>query len=247
MNIAILQTARAGSRSVTNKNTLIFNGIPLFLHNILNVKLSKHKIPVYLSTDIKNLDELSIEHDFSIIERPKHLAGSNSSHHDAMIHGIKVIEKIQNKQLDILIVILGNTISAWPEDIDSAIEILKENRDVDSTITVGKYNMFNPLRSLSISEDGLIDRVVKREVLFSNIINENVNDKEVIGDVYYLNGSIMAMRRSAVMSSSEKLPFPWLGSKTMPIIQKSICMEIDDQWQANIIDRISKDYSIGRN
>ena len=247
MNIAILQTARAGSQSLANKNILMFNGLPLFLHNILNVKLSEHKIPVYLSTDIKNLGELSKEHDFSIIERPKDLAGSNSSHHDTMIHGIEVIEKIQNKQLDILIVILGNTISAWPEDIDRAIEILKENEDVDSTITVGKYNMFNPVRSLTISEDGLLDRVVKRDVLSSNIINDNVNDKEVIGDVYYLNGSIMAMRRSAVLSSSETLPFPWLGNKTMPIIQKSICMETDDAWQANIIDQISQDYSIGRN
>ena len=247
MNIAVLQTARAGSQSLANKNVINFNGLPLFLHNILNVKYSKHKIPVYLSTDIKNLGGLAKEHEFYIIERPKNLAGSNASHHKTMIHGINAIEKIQKKQLDILIVILGNTISAWPEDIDRAIDILKDDKDLDSVITVGKYNMFNPIRSLSISKDGTLDRVVKREALSSNIINKNVNDKEVIGDIYFLNGSIMAMRRSAVINNSDKLPFPWLGNKTMPIIQKSICMEIDDEWQANIIDRISKDYSIGRN
>ena len=70
MNIAILQTARAGSQSVPDKNVLRFNETPLFLHNILHVQQSKYEIPVYLSTDITNLEELSIKHDFTIIERP---------------------------------------------------------------------------------------------------------------------------------------------------------------------------------
>ena len=163
-----------------------------------------------------------------------------------MIHGIKEIEKTLDEQIDILIVILGNTISAWPEDIDIAIETLFANKSVDSAVTVGKYNMFNPVRSLSISDDGSLERLVKEDIFSANLNNPNINDKGVVGDVYYLNGSVMAMRRSAVFNKNDKLPFPWLGKKTYPIFQKSICMEIDDPWQANIIDLISKDYSIGR-
>ena len=246
MNIAILQTARQGSLSVPNKNTLSINNKPLFLQNIINVKKSKYKSPVYLSTDIPNLEALSSEYGFNLIERPEYLSRSDSSHHDAIRHGVEKIEEIQNCTLDIVIVILGNTISAWPEDIDKSIEILENNRDVDSVISVGKYNMFNPLRSLKIDKNGGLDRMVNVDELGKSIINVNNNDKDVVGDVYYLNGSLMAMRRSAVFSVSEKLPFTWLGNKTIPIIQNAICMEIDDEWQINIIKKISEDSSIGR-
>jgi CMP-N-acetylneuraminic acid synthetase len=243
MNIAILQTARGGSESVPNKNVLSFNGMPLFLHNILHAKKSKYQPPVYLSTDISGIDDLAVAHEFTIIKRPKYLSSSSSSHHDVIRHGIEKIEEIQNLTLDIIVVILGNTISSWTEDIDKAIDILHTKNDVDSVISVGKYNMFNPIRSLLISDKGLLERAVKCDLSHS-IINTNTNDKDVIGDVYYLNGSLMAMRRSAVFGCSEKLPFPWLGNKTEPIIQDSICMEIDAKWQTCIIKNISENYPV---
>jgi len=246
MNIAMLQTARGGSQSVPNKNILEFNGRPLFLHNIMHAQKSKYQPLIYLSTDIPHLEELAIKHNFKIINRPENLAGSKSSHHEVMKHGVNEIEKYENNRLDILVVILGNTISAWHEDIDRAIEVLISENDVDSVISVGKYNMFNPIRSLSISQDGSLSRIVTKEALGSNIENNNINDKDVIGDVYYLNGSFMVMRRSAIFDNSDKLPFTWLGNKTIPIVQNDICMEIDAEWQTHIIEKISMDYTIAR-
>ena len=246
MNIAILQTARQGSVSVPNKNTLSVDNKPLFLQNILNAKKSNFKPPIYLSTDIPNINNLSIEYEFTIIDRPDFLSRSDSSHHDAIMHGVKKIEEIQGCELDIVTVILGNTISAWPEDIDKSISILENNSDVDSVISVGKYNMFNPLRSLKINGDGSLDSIVNAKELNKSIVNTNKNDKDVVGDVYYLNGSLMTIRRSAIFSVNEKLPFTWLGNKTVPLIQNSICMEIDDEWQINIIKKISEDFSIAR-
>ena len=246
MNVAILQTARGGSKSVPNKNTLVFNGKPMFLHNILHAHKSKYDLPVYLSTDIPNLDSLSRKHNFTLIQRPYNLTGSDASHHEVIIHGLKQIEKIQGYKLDILVVVLGNTVSAWSEDIDSAIETLQSRSDIDSVISVGKYSMFNPVRSLSIDTDGSLDVLVDKGALNTTIVNKNINDKEVVGDVYYLNGSLMVMRRSSILSNSSKLPFPWLGNKTLPIVQKSVCMEIDAEWQINIIEKLALDYSIGR-
>ena len=74
----------------------------------------------------------------------------------------------------------------------------------------------------------------------------NTSDKDILGDVYYMNGSIMVMKRSAVFSKSNKLPFPWLGDKVVPIEQDPICMELDAQWQTSIIQLISDDNSIAR-
>jgi len=246
MNVAILQTASRGSQSVPNKNILEFNGLPLFLHNIMHVKKSKYQPSIYMSTDIPHLKELAKKHNFKIINRPEELAGSNSSHHEVMRHGVTEIEKIENKRIDILVVILGNTISAWHEDVDRGINILISNNDVDSVISVGKYNMFNPMRSLSISDDGSLSRVVEMNKLNNSVQNNNVNDKDVVGDVYYLNGSFMIMRRSAIFGESDMLPFPWLGNKTIPIVQNPICMEIDAEWQVNIVEKISMDYSVAR-
>lgn len=247
MNIAVLQTARAGSQSVIKKNTLVINNKPLFLHNIIHVKKSKYNLPIFLSTDIKGLENYSKQYNFKLIDRPDHLAGNDASHHEVITHGIIEIENFLRCKLDYIVVLLGNTIAAWHSDIDRAIDIISDNgRDVDSVVTVGKYNMFNPMRSMTKDSSGCLERLIQHEDFSNSNKVVNTSDKDILGDVYYMNGSIMVMKRSAVFSKSNKLPFPWLGDKVVPIEQDPICMELDAQWQTSIIQLISDDNSIAR-
>ena len=57
MNIYALQTARAGSKSVPNKNIINIRGKSLYLHNVQYAQKSKLIKDVFISTDyyiIKN-------------------------------------------------------------------------------------------------------------------------------------------------------------------------------------------------
>ena len=51
MNVYALQTARAGSKSVPNKNIMNIRGKSLYLHNIHFAQKSKHIKDVFISTD----------------------------------------------------------------------------------------------------------------------------------------------------------------------------------------------------
>ena len=131
-NVYALQTARAGSKSVKSKNTMYFDDKPLFQHPIekaLNSKLIKR---VYISTDIylikRNCDNLP----YKIIPRPEDLAGDDSSHHDVMIHGLAEIERMEREPVDILAVLLGNSLGAEGTEIDAAVQFLIDNPEYDS-------------------------------------------------------------------------------------------------------------------
>jgi|7_EtaG_2_1085326.scaffolds.fasta_scaffold13829_2 N-acylneuraminate cytidylyltransferase len=230
--IVALQTARAGSKSVVNKNIMKIGEKPLYMHPVdksLESKLIDH---VYISTDIKAIlaDKNSEYHAF---ERPKYLAKDNSSHHDVMIHGIQHIEKELNQRIEILVVLLGNTLGAEAKDLDNALRTLKENPEADSIVSLSEFNMFNPFRALKVS-GGTVKTWVDQDKIREMKKSSNVNDKKSAGEIYFANGSFFICRRNVVMSKDGNLPFPWLGKNILPWIE-SASMEIDAPWQVDVL------------
>ena len=55
MNVYALQTARAGSKSVPNKNIMNIKGKPLYLHNVQYALDSDLIKQVYVSTDYESI------------------------------------------------------------------------------------------------------------------------------------------------------------------------------------------------
>jgi len=227
-----LQTARSGSKSVKNKNISIVAEKPLFKHNLeaaLNCELVDN---VFVSTDcefiIKNSPDQVI-----IIERPPHLCRDDSSHQEAMQHGLVEIENILNKEIDFFILLLGNSKIRDHKKIDEAIRILQENQEFDSVVTVSKFNMFNPFRAFNIVE-GQLNNFIKN---YSNNKVINSNDKDVFGDFYYLNGEFQVMRRKSILSEGPP-PFRWMGEKIYPMVLENN-MEIDAPWQLEYLRRMN--------
>ncbi len=223
-------TARKGSKSVKNKNTLLVDGVPAFLHN-LNYCLQSNRISrVFLSTDIENCREMGLTNEVEIIERPIELRGDDASHHETIRHGLLSIEELVNERVDILIVVLGNAVTAFSKDLDRAVEILEDRTEIDSVISVSEFNMFNPFRAYYLDNQGGLDTIVPQRLIKEYSRLENTNDKNAAGNVYFFNGSFWAIRRRAVLENNGLLPFTWLGKKISPLMQP-VCMEIDAYWQ----------------
>tara|TARA_A100001011_G_C14267943_1_gene825601 strand:- start:309 stop:1028 length:720 start_codon:yes stop_codon:yes gene_type:complete len=232
-NVYALQTARAGSKSVKSKNTMLFDDKPLFQHPVekaLNSNLIKQ---VYISTDIylikRNPDNLP----YKIIPRPESLSGDDSSHHDVMIHGIEEIEKRENEEVDLLVILLGNSLGSEGKELDEAIQFLIDNPGYDSIQSVSEFNMFNPFRSFVVQDD-LLKTYMDQDRISSGTKIRNVNDKNSAGDIYFANGSFFICRRDILMKKEGFLPFPWLGFKIKPWIQE-VTMEIDAYWQSSVL------------
>lgn len=226
--IVAIQTARKGSKSVVNKNILPVLGKPLFLHSIDIAKESQFIEDVYCSTDCGTIKSYSNASNFKVIDRPECLSGDSASHHDTMIHAILEIEKLKNQKIELIVFLLGNTISAPAIWLDACIEKMIKDDSIDSIQSVSRFNMFNPYRAHKINENGNLETFV------SSAGVNSANDKNSAGDVWFNNGSFFICRRDIVVSKEGLNPFPWLGFNILPFKEK-VKMEVDAPWQLDWI------------
>ena len=124
--IYALQTARAGSKSVVNKNIMDIHGKPLFMHNA-DAAIGCDKIKdLYVSTDCEVIK--SHRHKgYKIIDRPESMRGDNASHHDVMKHAVDHIEEQTGQELELLVILLGNSMGCTSGDLECAIHLLENN------------------------------------------------------------------------------------------------------------------------
>ena len=148
----------------SKKNLIKVNGIPLYLRSILAAKNCKFISDVYCSTDDKFIIRNSNKFDYKIIKRPRKLAGSHSSHLEVMQHAIRFIEFEKNCKIDIVVMLLGNTVGPSSKSLEEAIKILNDN---DCVASVSKFNMFNPLRALKVK-----DKILKTFIPQEKISNK---------------------------------------------------------------------------
>ena len=223
-----LQTARNGSVGVKNKNTLNVKGKPLFLHNLIHLNNSKLVDAVYFSTDIPEAKAYSEEFNYTVIDRPDYLAGADSSHYDAMKHGVNAI--LEENDFEYLVITLGNSMGAFPEDIDDCINFLDEHPEYDSCQSVAEHNWHTPLRACRIIDDELVSYITEHD-------SKNPNDRKSLGDIYFFNGSFFVIRKQVFLDYNGTLPFKWGGNKIKPFIQDQTFMELDSNWQKIIFEK----------
>lgn len=234
MTVYALQTARAGSKSVPDKNILPVRGLPLFLHNVRYAQQADTIKGVFTSTDSKFILDNADEYDYETIVRPPHLATDNCSHHDTMIHGLEEIESRTGDRVEILVILFGNAWGARTEDLNRAVQYLLDDLSLDSVQSVSEFNMFNPFRAYEENE-GLLTTIVGQEFIEQRAKLQNINDRNSAGSVYFFNGSFWICRRETLYKRQGLLPFPWLGYRIKSYIQETL-MEIDAPWQVKFFE-----------
>ena len=142
-----LSTARGGSKSVPGKNLLQIKGKPLYLHNLLESLSTPEIQATYLTTDIPEAIEAASTWGYKAIVRPAELCQDSSTHTDTIYHGLTEIEAREGHLLDILVVMLGNTMNMDRTIVKQAINQLNQDPELDSVITVIRVNHFNPIRA----------------------------------------------------------------------------------------------------
>lgn len=238
MKIAVLLTARAGSKSVPNKNLYRLNNIPLYLYNVSYAIECNTIQRIYISTDSEEIinDCRKSKHDkLKLIVRPAALCQDDSSHYDTIIHGLNEIEKIEG-QLDMLVVLLGNAPHAYPEDLTKAIQgLITCSKSYDSCMSVSKMNMFNPFRAVHQLENGSVVPVVNPKIANFLANRKNQNDKDCFGDIYFFNGGFWICKRETLLKNDGEFVFPWLGKRIMPYFQPDGLQEVDAEWQLKLL------------
>ena len=174
--------ARGGSKGLPRKNIKPLLGKPLIAWTIEQALVSKYLDRVVVSTEDKEIAEISIKYGADIpFVRPKELAEDNAKGIDVVLHATDWFrEKDKRKQYDLIMLLQPTSPLRITEDIDKAIEFLflKEAKAIVSVCEVDHH----PLWANTLSEDGCMKNFIRKEIM-------NKNRQELL-KFYRLNGAI---------------------------------------------------------
>ncbi|CAK7025257.1 glycosyltransferase [uncultured Phascolarctobacterium sp.] len=122
MEILALIPARGGSKGIPKKNLRLMNGKPLIAYTIENAKKSKYIRDVFVTTDSKEIEEVSKAYGAAVIERDSELSSDLVTLDPVIYHAMLKAEKETGKFYDAVITLQPTSPLLNVETLDSAIE-----------------------------------------------------------------------------------------------------------------------------
>ena len=226
--ISALLIGRKGSVGFPRKNTYPVMGKPLAFYPMKAALDSKEVDKVFLSTDCEELSSLAANLKLELIKRPAYLATKKAKGEDAFVHGYRQIVRREGPQ-ELIVLLFCNSATVNADLIDDGIRLLRKKPDVDSIVSVSKYNMWSPVRARKIDKDNLLRPFVPIDV-FGDPKKLNC-DRDSQGDVYFADMSVSVVRPHC-LENIEKglLPQKWMGQKIYPLVQEAGC-DVDYEFQ----------------
>jgi N-acylneuraminate cytidylyltransferase len=209
MNVAIV-TARAGSKSIADKNVYQVGGRPLVAYPVGAALEAERVGRVYVSTDGESIAEVSRSMGCRIIRRPEPLCGDHVNHGDVIKHAVEQADR-QEDDLRNVVLLLGNTVMVDGGLIDSCLGLLEAHPDVDSAMTVWEAADDHPLRSLAIV-DGLLEP-------YGDPDREVSTERQSYPKAYYYDQGVWAFRKECVQRRDGPNPWWWMGRRCLPVVR----------------------------
>lgn len=208
MNIAII-TARAGSKSIVNKNVMRIGGQPLVAYPIRAAIDAASINDVYVSTDCPVVAEVARSMNCEVIDRPEHLRTDDVNHGDVIRHAVHQVRR-DKPTLANVTVLLGNTVMVEAELIDRANGELEGDASIDSVMSVWPAADDHPLRAMEISDGLLSPYGGDREVS---------TNRQSYPAAYYYDQGVWTFRHECVDSHDGPNPWWWMGRRCRPIVR----------------------------
>ncbi|MFH1395327.1 MAG: cytidylyltransferase [Candidatus Omnitrophota bacterium] len=226
--IAALLLGREGSVGFPGKNMYQVLGRPLMEYPLLAAKNAPSVDEVFVSTDSTKIKEVARKNNVQVIDRPDYLCTKEALGEDAFKHGYEYIKNLGNN-IELILLLFCNAPCILPEQIEEGVRVLRERKDVDSVVTVSKYNMYSPVRARREGEDGLLEPFIPFEHYRKGI---EINcDRDAQGDVYFADVCLSLVRPRCLDNLEQGLlPQKWMGRKIYPIKQWGGC-DVDFEWQ----------------
>ncbi|MFN7982286.1 MAG: hypothetical protein U0Q11_10545 [Vicinamibacterales bacterium] len=228
-----LVIGRAGSVGFPGKNTFPVLGRPLASYPLMAARDAALVDRTYMSTDDPGLAKLARAYGAEVIERPAHLAESRALGEDVFKHGFEVIRdalSLEGQTVELMVLLFANAPTITAATIDTGIEILRKQPEVDSAITVSRYNMWSPARARRVDVDGLLKPFVDAAAVAATC------DRDSSGDVWFADQGVSVVRPSCLEHLESGLPPQrWMGQRIVPLDQWG-GLDIDYEWQVPLAE-----------
>lgn len=244
--VPALIIGRKGSTGLPGKNLYPINGKPLAYYPMMAAKKAKHVTDVYLSTDDEKLMEIAESLKINLIKRPTNLATSAALGEHVFVHGYKEIKKMNpEKEIEGVVLLFCNSPTVTSKIIDEGIEALRKHENIDSAVTVSRYNMWSPLRARKEDKDGLLKPFIPLE-LFEKVFGDTADklncDRDSQGDVWFADMGASIVRPHCLEHLDKGLlPQKWMGQNIYPLKQDA-GFDVDYEWQIPIVEYWIKKY-----
>jgi hypothetical protein len=173
---------------------------------------------------------LAGENSIGVIERPPELCTDTALGEDVYRHAYGVVGDLNpDTAIELIVLLMCNAPTVTPAIISEGIRVLRENPELDSAVSVSRYNMWSPLRARKIDADGLLRPFVPFET-FGDPKTLNC-DRDSQGDVWFADMGVSIVRPRCLDNLDDGLlPQKWMGQKIYPLRQWGGC-DIDYEWQ----------------
>ena len=238
MNAAII-TARKGSEIIKNKNLYSVKNKPLIYYPINAARNADKVEQIYISTDGKAIADYGKSLGCKIIYRPASLSGPKVNHGKVIKHAVNRVDKLE-ENLENVVILLGNTVMIDNYLIDKSLNILANDKNLDSVMSVWEAADDHPLRALEI-KDGFLRPYgdIKRNVSTA---------RQSYPKAYFYDQGVWTFRKYTVNQRNGPNPWWWMGTRCRPIIRTWVAgrdvhtlfdVEIA-KWYLENIDKIKK-------
>ncbi len=215
--------ARGGSKRLPRKNVLELNGKTLISYTIEAGLNSKYIDKTIVSSDDKEILDISLACGANIIERPSYLATDTSTSFDAILHTIENIETY-----DYVVLLQATSPLRNSKHLDEAIELL-EKKNADAIVSVCEMD-HSPLLSNTLKEELSMEGFLKDEVL-----NKRSQDLEAY---FRLNGAIYICKTDKLL---EEKSFFLKENIFAYKMDRESSVDIDEKIDFKIAESILKD------
>jgi CMP-N,N'-diacetyllegionaminic acid synthase len=190
--ILAIITARGGSKGILRKNIKLLAGKPLIAYTIEAAKKSKYLTRCIVSTDDKEISNISEQYGADIpFLRPDELAQDESKSIDVIIYTVNKLEEYE-KKYDYVMILQPTSPLRTSEDIDECIKKIVDT-EADSVMSMMELSDFS-LKKLKKIKNDKIEPYVEDEGFESS-------RRQDLRKVYKRNCAIYLTKKNLIMQS----------------------------------------------
>jgi CMP-N,N'-diacetyllegionaminic acid synthase len=219
--------ARGGSQGVPNKNIRLLNGQPLINYTIETAKKSDLFDLIAVSSDSEDILNAAKEAGADIlVKRPDQLATNKAAKIPAIIHAISEVEKITNKQYDILVDLDATSPLRLVDDLNLCVEQV-EKRNVSNVITASPARRSPYFNLVELSADNKV-----------NLSKPNINiiRRQDSPRCFDMNASIYVWKRDPFLDD----PKIFYDDTALVVMPEKRSQDIDTELDFQIVEFIIK-------
>lgn len=222
-NVFCFILARGGSKGVPRKNLKLLSNKPLIAHSIDLAKKIKYIDRIFVSTEDKEIKDVSMSYGATVIDRPTELATDTADYLDAIKH---MITKIPNSDNTDIVVLLETTCPLREKnDVKKCIEMIDENTDCIAGIAEVKVHPAYMYR--------------KKNELLMPLENFIPKKRQELEKLYSYTGSIL-VTSIGFLKNQKYTPFG--GRMKGYLLGEKQSLDIDTSLDFEICDFLMKKY-----